>query len=332
MKNPVVTWLNILAILVIIMVAIGGTTRLTGSGLSMTRWKPISGALPPMTEVAWNEEFAAYQKSPEYIKKNSHMKLDDFKKIFFWEYFHRLFGRLIGLVFAIPFLIFLIRKKIPDGKKLKLFFAFILGGSQGLLGWWMVKSGLVDIPEVSHYRLCAHLILAFIIIFYLKVLSLEVEKNRTYCFTRDGLIFTSIMALLLVQIIYGAFLAGLDGGLTYNTFPKMGRSWIPDTLFAFSPWIKNFFENTALIQFIHRILGSLLLLSSVFCFYKFKKAQGEYRSNYLVFGILIWVQFALGVLTLVNLVPISLAVLHQFGASLLIFFGAKCFFFLNTGK
>ncbi len=331
--KSVMSWLLILVIMVIIMVSIGGITRLTESGLSMVTWKPVTGIVPPFSEEAWQKEFEVYKSSPEYIKKNYHFELSDFKKIYFWEFLHRAFGRLIGLVFFIPYMFFLISKKIPKTMRFKIFIAFILGGSQGVLGWYMVKSGLVDIPAVSHYRLCAHLLLAYIIIFYLKVLYLNIKIKREWSFFKQGKGWNFVILLIFLQIIYGAFVAGKDAGLTYNTFPKMGKDWFPMAAMMFSPWWINFFENTAMIQFIHRLLGTILLLVScghVIRRFAIKKKTSFLDKNLYALSFLILVQFGLGILTLINLVPISLAALHQFCASLIVVLCANIFYLVNT--
>lgn len=303
------------------MVFIGGITRLTDSGLSMVDWRPIMGAIPPMDSEQWNKAFDAYKAYPEYQLVNKGMSLSEFKYIFFWEYFHRLMGRIVGIAFFFPFLFFLIRKKIPN-HKLKLFVAFLLGGSQGLLGWYMVKSGLVQRPDVSHFRLAAHLSLAFIIIAYLFWIIFDMTLKHKIKLpsvaSRFKVPLYILMILVGLQIVYGAFVAGLDAGIGYNTWPLMGESLIPKAAYRNGTFLQNIFYNPATIQFIHRTLGIVILFYSGILFFKFKKYEilSKEKSVKIIFHCVI-TQFIIGVGTLLMKVPVSLGSLHQIMACIL---------------
>ncbi len=320
--RSIIIWLLIVCIMIFTMVIIGGITRLTDSGLSMVEWKPILGAIPPMNEVEWNRVFDLYKNYPEYQKVNSGMTLSEFKFIFFWEYFHRLFGRLIGVVFFIPYLYFVIRKKVPKTLNTKLFIAFILGGLQGLMGWYMVKSGLVDRPDVSHLRLAAHFGLALIIIGYIFwiIFGQIIQTNEDFTFY--PVIYKSLFALtilLSIQIVYGAFVAGLDAGLAFNTFPKMGNHWIAETAFTMKSFWKDLIENNATVQFIHRTMGWLILIITTVVLFLGKSVTNKVQKNSLRYLLaMVFIQFVLGVLTLVYLVPLSIASMHQAGAVILL--------------
>lgn len=323
-------WLIFVSAMVAIMVIIGAITRLTDSGLSMVEWRPLVGSIPPLNDAEWLRVFEKYKAYPEYQKVNFQMGLSEFKRIFFWEYFHRLWGRLIGLAFIIPFIYLTIKKKISKDLYPKLLFAFILGGSQGVLGWYMVQSGLVSQPDVSHYRLCAHLLLAFFILAYLTYIRLTLkfpkrEIDFSKPLSKTILLFTIV---LIAQIIYGAFVAGLDAGLTHNNFPKMGRDWIPKEV-SFEN-ILNFevFNNVVFVQFIHRVLGWILLALGVVLFFRARRLNDFLQQRSIVLlCLMILVQFILGVSTLVLYVPITLGVAHQFGALILIFLITHSLFF-----
>lgn len=322
-KKKITMWLLLIAAMVFFMVFVGGVTRLTNSGLSMVEWKPVTGIIPPLSEAHWEEEFLKYQNFPEFKLINHQMTLDEFKEIYFWEYFHRVIGRLIGMAFFFPYLYFLLKKKIPKGFNKKLIFTFVLGGLQGAMGWYMVKSGLVDKPDVSHYRLAAHLLLAFLIIGYISKLILELNEG-VHKGTRNKMYYASIglILLLTLQITYGAFVAGLNAGIGYNTFPLMNGHFVPETFWDLSPYWHNFIENKASIQFVHRVIAWFVLLyitTYTFIFYKKSTKIQKLSFKCLVGGVL--VQFTLGVLTLLYFVPISLASLHQLGALVLLLFG-----------
>ena len=323
-RRIVGSWLACGCVLVFLMVIVGGITRLSGSGLSMVDWKPIMGALPPITEADWEIFFEEYKKSPQYYKINYEFEIVDFKAIFWWEYIHRLLGRIIGVVFLVPFLFFLAKRWLSSELIKKCSLMFIMGGVQAFLGWYMVKSGLVDNPQVSHYRLAAHLITATALFGYILWVFLDVwfEKPEMSPFSIEiAWIVRSLFFLLLLQITYGAFVAGLKAGLVYNTFPKMGENWIADGVTAMSPLWLNFFESLAGVQFVHRWLAFLIVFLVVVLFWKSKTAtikKGQRMVLRSLF-IVVFLQFLLGVFTLLNSVPISLAVLHQMFA--LVLFG-----------
>ena len=322
-NKKVIYWLFTGCALIFIMVIIGGITRLTHSGLSIPSYKLISGTIPPLNEEQWNEAFELYKQYPEYKKLNSSINLDEFKGIFFWEWLHRFIGRLIGLVFVIPFMYFIITKQLtwPTIKKTSIL--LILGGFQGFLGWYMVKSGLVDRPDVSHYRLAAHLTTAFITFAYTLWVALDLifpnKKNIDRGFRntiRIGLI------ILLIQIIYGAFVAGLDAGFVHNHWPMMseGKFMHETVLIEKNPLYKNFIEGKSGVQFIHRILAFVVLISVIFIYLKGKMlAISKYQINGLnLLMILVGIQLLLGVLTILLQVPLWLGVSHQIGAFLLL--------------
>lgn len=331
-QKVIALWLVACAVMVFLMVVVGGLTRLTESGLSIVEWKPVLGALPPLTEEEWKAEFTKYKNSPEFIHKNFTMNVDEFKGIFWLEYLHRLLGRIVGFVFFVPYFSFLIRRQFSSKQALTYAGIFILGGLQGVLGWYMVKSGLVQDPRVSPYRLMLHLGLAFIIfgalwLEALKILQKEPKKRKVKksVIRRHQKVFIAISALIFVQVLLGALVAGNDAGLVYNTFPSMNGQVIPDGLFAREPVAANFTQNPTLVQFNHRLGAYIVVLAVTFgwrCLQetaypkKIKKA-----SNVMIFIIII--QFFLGVATLLMQVPISLASLHQ--AVALILFAVSLF-------
>lgn len=315
-NKRVIIWLLTGAFLVFVMVVVGGITRLTESGLSMTNFKFISDALPPMNETEWEAAFDQYKQYPEYQKLNSHFELDDFKDIYFWEWLHRLIGRIIGIVFVIPFLYFVIKKQLSGPTIKKSVILFVLGGFQGFLGWYMVKSGLVDNPDVSHYRLAAHLITAFLTFAYTLWVALDLIYPERK--TRDKGIRNLIragMLVLTIQIIYGAFVAGLSAGLIHNHWPLMneGAYMHQTVLIEQIPTWKNFIEGKSGVQFVHRNIAYLVVLMVFMIWYKTRKAilsplQAK-GINMMVFIVL--AQFILGVFTLIYAVPLWLGVLHQ---------------------
>ena len=304
-------WLLCIAFLVTCMVLLGGYTRLTHSGLSMVDWRPVTGWLPPLGEAAWQAAFADYQRFPEYQKVNQDMTLAGFKSIYLVEYGHRLFGRMIGLVFVLPFAFFLATRRVDRRLGLRLGALLLLGAGQGVLGWFMVKSGLVDRPDVSHYRLTAHLGLAVLILglaLWLAVGLLAPPRGQT----RPGAVVWAwlFVGLTFVQILAGGLVAGLDAGFAYNTFPTMGGEWLPEAIWAMSPaWI-NFVENAAAVQFGHRILAYLLILAAVLLWWR----AGAARVGLWLVTAALAVQVGLGIATLLAMVPVALGVLHQAGA------------------
>ena len=319
-------WLVACAALVCAMVVVGGVTRLTGSGLSMVRWHPVSGILPPLGADAWQREFDAYRASPEYRLVNRGMSLAEFKRIFWMEYAHRMLGRGVGIAFLVPFLVFLAMRAIPRGMIPQLAGVFVLGGAQGVLGWYMVMSGLVDEPRVSQYRLAAHLSLAVAIYVYLLALALRVldshGRKRDIAHGRGPAGWLTLAAAVSVfaTLVMGAFVAGLKAGYLYPTFPKMGGYWVPPGMFETSPWWRNFFENPVTVQFTHRVLA---LASCVVVL----AAWGASLGSGVCRRVRLWahaslvavaVQVALGVATVLLHVPVPLASGHQAGAMVLL--------------
>lgn len=312
-------WLVVMAGLVWLMVVVGGATRLTESGLSMVDWQPIRGVVPPLTEAQWLEEFEAYRQYPEYRLLNRGMSLEAFKTIFWWEYAHRLLGRLIGLAFAIPLAVFWLRGIIPPGCKPRLVGLFLLGGAQGLLGWFMVKSGLVDEPEVSHYRLTAHLTLAFAIFAALMWTALSLLRPRAG--PSDPLLRRLaglFVGLVFLQVILGGLVAGLKAGYAFNSWPLMDGRLIPAHLFDMSPWWRNLVDSTITTQFNHRlgayVLTVLAVLLPVLAWRR--RAPAPVRTAAAAVLATVVLQMVLGILTLINEVPVGLGTLHQGGGIL----------------
>lgn len=327
-NRPIVIWLLTGCMLIAAMVVIGGITRLTGSGLSITKWKIVTGTIPPLNEIQWQQEFNEYKLSPQFQKINSHFELADFKKIYWWEYIHRLVGRAIGLVFLIPFLYFLFTKQLARSLIPKLLFVFFLGGLQGFLGWYMVKSGLVDNPFVAHYRLALHLITAFITFGYTLWLALKLASPPTSLQKERGTkaprfvrkFSVVILSIVLLQVIYGAFVAGTKAGFIYNTFPLMGNSFVPPNMITQQPVWLNLFENIVTLQFIHRCIAYLLtILVLTLWFYSLKnKLQTTLHKTIQLMLLIVLFQVVLGIITVLNLhaYPVLLGSFHQFGALL----------------
>ncbi len=329
-NRAIALWLLICCATIFGMIILGGVTRLTGSGLSMVQWAPILGILPPLNQTEWQETFLLYQQFPEYQLKNFNMSLAEFKSIFWFEYGHRLLGRSIGIIFLLPFLFFLFRGKIEKALKPKLIFMFVLGGLQGLMGWYMVKSGLINDPHVSQYRLTAHLGLAIAIYAYMFWVALDLlypkingssnntaAKNTNYRFRSLSLIITGI---IVITILSGGFVAGTHAGFAFNTFPLMNGQLIPNGLFELSPLWKNFFENIVTVQFDHRVLATLLfLVIPLFC-WKAKNSSQEphiHTGLHLLLAALA-LQLTLGISTLLLVVPVAIAAAHQAGAVILL--------------
>lgn len=323
--NPVdkriAVWLTCCCALIFAMVVLGGVTRLTHSGLSITEWKPILGALPPFGEAGWLEVFSKYQQTPEYRLVNQGMELEAFKRIFWVEYAHRLLGRTIGAAFLLPFLYFLATGQLSRRILPQLAGIFALGGLQGALGWYMVKSGLTDVPWVSPYRLTAHLALAFLLYAWilrllLSILPLQedaVGHPRLLTFSR------SITGLVFLMVIAGGLVAGTKAGYAFNTFPKMEGLWVPAGMLTLEPLLRNFFENIITVQFQHRLLALVLTLSVVMFWWSAQRSSLAPWLRWMVHllpGILA-VQLILGVTTLLFHVPVPLAAAHQAGALVL---------------
>lgn len=325
-------WLWIMCTLIVIMVGVGGITRITESGLSMVRWEPVKGILPPQSTEAWQAAFDEYKilagAQFEKFSAEREMTLADYQEIYFWEYAHRVLGRIIGLVYAFPMFYFLIREKIPKAWQIKLWIGLLLGGGQGVLGWFMVMSGFADKPYVSHFRLAAHLSMALFVFAYLLWLILDLVPYWTH--RRDnyekvnGLRKASIgfLALLTLQIVYGAFTAGLRAGYVYNSYPMMGRQFFPTDGIAaqFGSALRNLFYNPVLIQFVHRHLALLVLLSVLALWGVGMQKRLMPRQKIALNLLLIFVslQFVLGIFTLVSGMNMVLAVSHQVCACFLL--------------
>ncbi len=321
--KPVAVWLYFCAFSIFAMAIIGAITRLTESGLSMVEWRPLMGALPPMDAAEWDRVFELYKTSPEYQKVNKGMSLPEFQKIFFWEWFHRFWGRAIGVIYFVPFLIFLSIKRIPRIYMPSFWGFLVLGAAQGLMGWYMVKSGLVDQPDVSHYRLAAHLGLAFLLFALLLHMAIKFsvppspEKAMLAPLHKP---VKRALFLLIITVFYGVLVAGLKAGLIYNTFPMMGETIWPSEGLDMTPLWKNFVENHATVQFIHRLLATLTFFSILSVIVKsmnFRKSIRVSRA-FGFMGFVLVIQVTLGILTLLTQVAIPLAVLHQGGAMLLL--------------
>lgn len=317
--GAVSVWLFVIAALVFSMVIVGGATRLTGSGLSITEWAPILGVIPPMGEADWRDAFEKYRQIPQYAHVNPGMSLDAFKAIYWWEWMHRLLGRLIGFVFLIPFVVFLARGAIPRKNILQVATLFVLGGAQGALGWFMVKSGLAERVDVSQYRLAAHLALAVAIGGCAFWLGLEIQsepKNKAPSVSfamKAGA--AALAALIYLQIIAGAFVAGLHGGLASNTWPLMNGEVVPPGLDAFSPWWLNLFENPLAAQFAHRLLAYAIAIFVTTFAWRAATASALQLPLLALLAAVV-AQIALGVATIVYGVPIELALTHQANAIL----------------
>jgi heme a synthase len=321
--RAIALWLFACAAMVFVMVALGGITRLTESGLSITSWQLVSGVLPPLSEPQWQDAFAAYKAIPQYQAIHAGMSLADFKTIYFWEYLHRLWGRLIGAVFLLPFLYFLLLRQIPRALAPKLALLFALGAFQGALGWWMVASGLEDRIEVSQYRLAAHLATAIVIYLAILWVALDLVRPREQS-GPSCLKHGASLALLLsfVTLVAGAFVAGLRAGLIDNSFPLMDGHWIPPAWDSLSPGWRNLFENPEAAQFDHRLLAALTWAASLALFL----ASIRYKSNlprlakgavHALFG-LVTLQAGLGIAALLLVVPLGLALAHQLGATMVL--------------
>ena len=328
--RAILRWLQLCLVLVFAMVILGGVTRLTDSGLSMVTWHP-TGMLPPINAEQWRTEFELYQQFPEFQKLNREMSLDGFKSIYWFEYSHRMLGRLIGLVFLLPFLYFLLRKMIKPGLTPRLVAMFLLGGFQGLLGWYMVKSGLVSNPHVSQYRLTAHLLSAILIYGFILWTIFNLAFPAEYRRLAESEVGTwrkaslALLCLVLVTIASGGFVAGLDAGMIFNTFPLMGGQLVPEGIGALTPWYLNPFENMVTVQFDHRWLAIITGVLLLIWYLRGRSRFGEPHTQrgFKLVGMMIILQLALGIATLLMQVPVILGALHQAGALLL--FGALLF-------
>jgi cytochrome c oxidase assembly protein subunit 15 len=312
-------WLLFVAALVFLMVVVGGITRLTESGLSITRWEPITGVVPPIGDEAWQAAFDAYRQSPQYQEVNRGMTLSEFKDIYLWEYVHRLLGRLIGLAFALPLAWYAWRRAIPAGYGLRLVGLFALGGLQGAVGWWMVASGLVDRPDVSHIRLAVHLLLAFLILGALVWVALDLRAMAREGATRGARMPTLAiwtLSALALQMMFGAYVAGLDAGYAYDTWPDMSGELFPSGTPMLEPFLRNFVDNGIVVQFVHRWLAwGVAALAILLAWAAWKR--GHFVHAMAVMTTVAF-QIVLGILTLLSGVALWIAVSHQGMAALLL--------------
>lgn len=312
-------WLLGICSMVFAMVVLGGFTRLTESGLSMTGWRPVTGWLPPLSVEQWQAHFDAYRNSPEYQKINAGMRLSEYKEIFWLEYLHRLWGRIIGIAFVVPFLFFLIKGWVSRPLGIRLGFLLVLGALQGVIGWWMVKSGLVDRPDVSQYRLATHLLMAFLIIGFALWLALDLLKSVQVATPASvRFLSTFVVGLVFVTVFSGALVAGLNAGMIYNTFPLMQGQIFPPEGFALSPWHANFFEDLATVQFQHRLLAICSVILAFALWVKARQLPQNIRTRANMLLGLVFLQVSMGISTLILVVPIGLAAAHQAGAVLLL--------------
>jgi cytochrome c oxidase assembly protein subunit 15 len=322
-RRRVASWLLVSAAMVFAMVVVGGVTRLTHSGLSIVEWQPLIGAIPPLSDADWQTLFDKYKATPEYRHVNLGMTLDAFRHIFWWEYFHRLLGRAIGLVFFFPLVAFVVRREIPRALAGRLASVFALGAAQGGMGWYMVKSGLVDDPRVSPYRLSAHLGLAFAIFGAVVWMALDLLADDEPAPRATASLHRAAMALsaaVFVMVLSGGFVAGTRAGFAFNTFPLMAGHWVPEGLFPIDPWWRNFFENIPLVQFDHRLIATLLSIAIPWLCLRVRTTPAlgarAHRAAVALLAALV-LQIALGLATLLLVVPVTLAAAHQAGAVVL---------------
>ncbi len=317
--RAIANWLVAVAGLVFVMIVVGGITRLTESGLSITRWDPVTGAVPPLNEADWQAAFDLYRDSPQYRQVNRGMSMDDFKFIYFWEYVHRLLGRVIGLAFALPLAWFAWKRAIPKGYRWKLAALLVLGGLQGVIGWWMVASGLVDQPEVSHVRLAVHLLMALAILGALLWVAMDLRTLARAPVARPariGLTGIWALSLLAVQMLFGAYVAGLEAGYAFNSWPLMSGEFFPAATPWMEPFLRNFVDNPIVVQFVHRWLafvagGAIGLLA-------WRVFRGGYPRTAAFLAGAVIVQILLGIATIVTGVQLWIGVAHQAMAAVLL--------------
>lgn len=325
-RRTIRAWLAVLFVLVLAMIVVGGATRLTGSGLSITEWKPVTGAIPPMNAADWQSEFDLYRQIPQYQELNRGMSLSEFQYIYWWEWGHRLLGRVVGLVWAVGFVFFWATSRIPTGWTPRLLSLGALGGLQGAIGWWMVSSGLNEgMLRVASYRLATHLGIAFLILGLITWYVLQLSRSEAELMRArragEAKLFrmsTGLMHLTFVQILLGALVAGIDAGRTYTGWPTMGGEWIPAAIWDGTLGWRNFFENPALVQFIHRMTGYLLAIFAVVVWLRARRSPHPVtRGAFSVMIVAMAAQIGLGILNVIHASPLHLALTHQFGAVVL---------------
>ena len=323
-RRAIRAWLIVIFVMVAAMIALGGATRLTGSGLSIVEWKPITGALPPMDQAAWQAEFDAYKQIPQYTQENASMDLAGFKRIYWWEWSHRLLGRLVGLVWALGFVFLWATKRIPPGWTPRLLGLGALGGLQGAVGWWMVHSGVATttLTSVASYRLAIHLGLAFAILGLIAWYAMQLSRSEADLLRArragEAKLFsmsTGLMHFAFLQILLGALVAGIDAGRQYTGWPTMGGEWIPAAIWDPALGWRNFFENPALVQFVHRMAGYLLAIFAVVVWARARRSPHPVtRGAFTVMLVAMAAQVMLGILNVIHAAPLPLALLHQLGA------------------
>lgn len=322
-RGAIRAWLWVLFALVVAMIAVGGLTRLTDSGLSITEWRPVTGALPPLDEAAWQAEFEKYRAIPEYQLQNRGMTLAEFKFIYWWEWGHRQLGRVIGLIWAAGFVFFWATKRIPPGWTPRLLGLGVLGGLQGAIGWWMVASGLGgEMVDVASYRLATHLGLAFAILGFIAWYAFLLSRPEAQLLqarrAREGRLYslsTGAMHLAFVQILLGALVAGIDAGRGFTDWPLMAGGFLPPDPFYLEPLWRNFFENAGTVQFIHRMAGYLLMAFGLFVWWQGRRsAHRRTQAAFNMMAAMLLLQVILGVVTVMHSSPVALALPHQLGA------------------
>jgi len=325
-RGAIRVWLMVLFALVVVMIAVGGLTRLTDSGLSITVWAPLTGAIPPLTAEDWQREFDLYRAIPEYQLQNAGMTMAEFQFIYWWEWGHRQLGRVIGLVWALGFFGFLLARQIPTGWTGRLFLLGVLGGIQGAIGWWMVASGLTGtMLDVASYRLATHLGLAFVILGFIAWYVFELGREERDLMqarrSREGKLYglgTGLLHFTFLQILIGALVAGIDAGRTYNDWPLMAGGILPPFPFDIEPLWRNFFENAGLVQFMHRVAGYLLLIFGTVVWLRARKSpNADTRFRFNAVYAMLWLQMVIGVVTVLYMAPWQIAITHQFGAVVL---------------
>lgn len=325
-RKNIVAWLLSLFMLVVVMIIVGGLTRLTDSGLSITEWKPVTGSIPPLSAEDWAVEFEKYQATPEYQLQNTGMEMSEFKVIFWWEWGHRFLGRIVGLVWAVGFLFFFLKKQIPTGWTTRLFTLGILGGLQAVIGWWMVSSGLTGrMVDVASYRLATHLGLAFVILGLIAWFVFELKKDAPALLQarrrREQSLMTwggVLIIAVFLQILLGALVAGIDAGRSFPTWPSMAGEFLPSESFDYSPTWTNFFENPALVQFNHRLLGYAVFILGLIAWWSSRKsALANVRHKFSWMMTAMFGQMVLGIVAVLHAAPMSLAITHQVGAIIL---------------
>ena len=319
-RKPVRCWLVICCLLLLAMVALGGYTRLTNSGLSITEWKPVTGVIPPLSGQAWQEEFSKYQASPEYQKINKGFGMEAFQRIYWVEWLHRFLGRIIGLIFLLPLLWFIWKRQLSRPLIAKLLAIFVLGGLQGAVGWYMVASGLVDNPHVSHFRLTFHLMMAMLIYGWIVWIALTVTNTHSSVAASENMrqLCAVTVGWVAVQSALGAMVAGLKAGLIHNSFPLMDGGVLPHDMWQLVPWYINLLENPSAVQFLHRASGILLCIFGLTVAWKVQGVDVALRKVACGFALILMVQLILGIITLLLAVPVVLGVVHQVMAFLVL--------------